>query len=118
MMDKSEVEDLRKKYPEKFYKVAEKDGKLVVTERRAAIWLPDRFLNKLPSGNPIKLGELLSKALELANLAPQHFKFTQKRVTLKVMCEIAKRSRACKVTRREYINALLEEFLKAGGNGE
>ncbi len=108
-MDKSELKDLRAKYPKEHYDVVEKDGKLTVTTKKAVIWLPKKFFKGLPVGNPQKLSDRLFCMMSNNMIDEHHFIREQKVVTLKCAREIAANASQYKTTRQAYIMALLEE---------
>lgn len=115
-MNKDEIKDLRKKYPKEHYDVAERDGKLTITVKKAVVWLPKRFFNELPVGIPQKLSDRLSFMMKNSVIDKEHFVREQKVVTAKCAREIAANANQFGTTRQAYITALLEENRNNSGD--
>ena len=107
-MEKEKIENLKKQFSPEYYKVSDKDGKLVINEKKTAAWLPKRFTKDLPVGNPKALSDYLIDLIEATDFNATYFEMEQKSVTLKCSKLISNKAKECNTTKFAFISAVLE----------
>ena len=106
-MEASEIAKLKKKYPEEYYIVEEKQGKLTVKEQTARIWVPLRFTKPLNFNSAYELNEFIEKMLAI-ELPKGYFNCEQKTVSKKVFDKLVNVADFHHVPKLTFLVALLE----------
>jgi hypothetical protein len=109
-MLKSHREDLRKKYPQEFFNISEKDGRVIITKKKRKIWVRQRWLASLPKHDSEELSQDITKAIELfeKDIKKEYFKQAQVYVTKELADKIAKKAKSKGVRQLTYLTAVLE----------
>ena len=109
-LEQKEIEDLRKNYPEENYDIKEGEGRLTIAEKKAILWIPSNFLNRLPKTSK-ELSEYIEKMIE-ASFDKNYFCFEQKVVSKKCWQLIGRKAREFGTTRKMFLITILEKHFK------
>lgn len=109
-MEKSHLEDLRKKYPKEIYNIAEADGRVIITKKKRAIWIRKRLLTGLPHHDSAELTKAIENKLEIfdKNIDSGHFHKVQVLLTKELVDKLTTSAKKSKVKRIIYLTAVLE----------
>ena len=107
-MNEEKIEKLKKDFPDDRYNVTTKDGRVVINEKKAVLWIPKRFTKDFTDANAKKLSGYLEDLLKNVNINPEHFEVEQKAITLKCSKILTNKAKECNCTKIALITALFD----------
>lgn len=101
---------MRKKYPQEFYNISEKDGRVIITKKKRTIWIRKRLLVNLPTHDSEELTKALEEKLAIfeKNISPEFFEKAQVFVTKELADRLVAQSKRKGVKRIVYLTGVLE----------